>query len=226
MLKTWTIPIAFCVAASVVALPSVAKACGGSGLVPTPVALKAVTVVFLGTVEKVTERRPQGLVATFLITKAYRGAGQRRINVTGYCDAAFSQGVAYLVYAEEYGGELMTTPHHRTRPQSAATEDVRYLDNQLAGRPQAVVFGEVYRRITGPDGSPARQTPFETLNVVAVGSQERRSVFTDRWGPYQIVLIPGEYEFWVERGGRRVTRPQRLRVASGDERQLSFTATY
>lgn len=227
MLKTRTVLVASCVAASVFAQPSVAEACSGGGPGPsTPAAFKAATVVFLGTVEKVTGEVPRAVVATFLITKAYRGAVQQRVNVSGYCDVAFSKGVTYLVYAAEHGGELLTTPHHRTRPLSAAAEDLRYLDNLLAGRPQAVVYGDVYRRITQPDGSPARQALFETLNVVAMRSHERRSVFTDRWGPYQIVLAPGEYEFWVERGRRRVTRRQTLRLGAGDERLLSFTARY
>ena len=204
MLKTRIVLVASCVAASVFAQPSAAEACGGGGGMPsTPAALKAATVVFVGTVEKVTGGMPRAVVATFLITKAYRGAGQQRVIVSGYGDVAFSKGVTYLVYAAEHAGELLTTPHHRTRPVSAAAEDLRYLDNQLAGHPQAVVSGEVFRQITRPDGSPARQALFETLNVVAVRSHGRRSACTDRWGPYQIVLAPGEYEFWVERGGRR-----------------------
>lgn len=227
MLKTRTVLVASCVAASVFAQPSVTGACDGGGPGPsTPAAFKAATVVFLGTVEKVTGEVPRAVVATFLTTKAYRGPVQQRVIVSGYSDVAFSKGVTYLVYAEEHGGVLLTSPCHRTRPLSAAAEDFRYLDNQLAGRPQAVVSGEVFRQITQPDGSPARQALFETLNVVAVRRHERRSVFTERWGPYQIVLAPGEYEFWVERGGRRVTRRQTLRLGSGDERQLSFTARY
>jgi len=223
-LNARTVLVTSCVAA-VLAPPSTAEACGGP--VPsTPAAFTAATAVFLGTVENVTGEVPQAIVATFLVNKPYRGAVEKRIIVSGYCDVAFSKGVTYLVYAAEHGGVLLTSPLHRTRPLSAAAEDVRYLDSLLAGHPQAVVYGDVFRRITQPNGSPARQALFETLAVVAVSRQERRSVFTDRWGPYQIVLAHGEYELWVARGGRRVTGRQTLRLRPGDERRLSFTARY
>jgi hypothetical protein len=88
------------------------------------------------------------------------------------------------------------------------------------------VHGEAFRAITQPDRSPARQALFETLEVVAVSGGERHSVTTDRWGPYQIVLAPGEYELWVERRGQRVTATERVHLRAGDERRLSFTAEY
>ena len=94
-MKIRTVLVASCVAASVFAEPSVAAACGSGGPGPsTPAAFKAATVVFLGTVEKVTGEVPRAIVATFLITKAYRGAVQQRVIVSGYCDVAFSKGDA------------------------------------------------------------------------------------------------------------------------------------
>jgi hypothetical protein len=96
----------------------------------------------------------------------------------------------------DHAGALQTHKCTRTRPLSDADEDVRFLDNLTRGRPQALVNGDVFRRIVQADGSAARQALFEPLEVVAVSSSGRRSVATDQWGPYQIVLAPGDYELW------------------------------
>jgi hypothetical protein len=174
---------------------------------------------------------PQPIVATFLVDKTYRGRVARRTVVSGSgtnCDIAFAKGETYLVYAQEHGGVLLTHECTRTRPLSAAGEDVRYLDNLAAARPQALVFGDVFRRITTRDATAAKQALFETLVVVAVSAHGRHSVSTDRWGggPYQIVLAPGDYQLWVERRGQRVTVPTTLSLRAGEERRLSFTADY
>jgi hypothetical protein len=185
--------------------------------------------VFVGTVEAVTGSMPQPIVATFLVDRTYRGRLERRTVVSGSgnsCDFAFAKGETYLVYAQEHGGVLLTHECTRTRPISTAGEDVRYLDNLAAAKPQALVYGDVFRGITTRDGTAAKQALFETLVVVAVSPHERRSLATDQWGPYQIVLTPGDYELWVERQGQRVTAPTKLSLRAGEERRLSFTADY
>jgi hypothetical protein len=180
--------------------------------------------VFVGTVEAVTGSMPQPIVATFLVDRTYRGRVERRTVVSGSgnsCDFAFAKGETYLVYAQEHGGVLLTHECTRTRPVSTAGEDVRYLDNLAAAKPQALVHGDVFR------GTAAKKGPLlETLVVVAVNHRERRSVATDKWGPYQIVLAPGDYELWVERRGQRVTAPTTLSLRAGEERRLSFTTNY
>jgi len=221
--------LASCLAVCFIAQPWAAEACSCGGVAPSSAAFKNATAVFVGTAEAVTGGMPQPAVATFVVTKAYRGAVERRAVVYGdgtSCDVAFSSGVTYLMYAQVHSGMLRTHKCTRTRPLSAAAEDLRYLDNLMAGRPQVLVHGDVFRRITERDGSPARQALFEPLEVVAKSGSERRSVITDRWGPYQIVLAPGEYELWVERGGQRVTAPEKLYLHAGDERRLSFTAEF
>jgi hypothetical protein len=187
------------------------------------------TTVFVGTVEAVTGGMPLPIVTTFSVVKAYRGALEPRAVVSGNgttCDIPFAKGVTYLVYAQESARTLLTDKCTRTRPLSKAGEDVLYLDNLTIGRPQALVYGDVFRGIIQRDGSAARQALFEPLKVVAVSARGRRSVITDQWGPYQIVLAPGDYELWVERRGQRVTTPEKLSLRRGEERMLSFTAEY
>jgi hypothetical protein len=217
------------VGVAILALPRQSEACSCGGGLPLSVDVKTSTAVFVGTVETVTGSMPRPIVATFLVDKTYRGHVDRRTVVSGggnSCDIAFAKGERYLVYAREYGGVLLTHKCTRTRPLSAAGEDVRYLDNVATGKPQALVFGDVFRGVTAPDGTSAKQALLETLVVVAVSTRERRSVATEQWGPYQIVLAPGDYELWIERQGRRVTVPTTLSLRAGEERRLSFTAAY
>jgi hypothetical protein len=44
----------------------------------------------------------------------------------------------YVIYASEHDGVLRTSSFMRSRPLSEATEDIRYLENLAAGRPQAL----------------------------------------------------------------------------------------
>jgi hypothetical protein len=217
------------VASAVLTLPARAEACGCAGGLPLSVHVKGVTAVFVGTVEAVTGTMPQPIVATVLVDKTYRGRVDRRTVVSGSgnnCDIAFIEGETYLVYAQEHDGVLLTYECTRTRPVSAAAEDVRYLDNLAAEKPQALVFGDVFRAVAKPDGTVARQALFETLQVIAVNAERRRSVPTDRWGPYQLVLAPGDYELWVERQGQRVTTPTKVTLRAGEVLRVSFTADY
>jgi hypothetical protein len=218
-----------CVGVCVLTHASPAEACGCGGDAPLSRHVSSATAVFIGTVETVTGGMPRPIVATFSVAKAYRSALQQRVVISGNgttCDIAFAKGVTYLVYANEHAGVLSTFKCTRTRPLSGAAEDVRYLDNLTAGRPQVLVYGAVFRRIIRPDRRPARQALFEPLRVVALSARGRRSVITDQWGPYQLVLAPGAYELWVERRGQPVTARTRLSLRTGDERRLSFTADY
>jgi hypothetical protein len=220
---------AFSVAGYFVALASPAQACGCGGSFPLSLDVRRSMSIFVGTVETVTGGMPQPIVATFAVSTTYRGDRAQPAVVSGNgtdCDINFAKGVTYLVYAQEYAGALWTHKCTRTRPLSDAGEDVRYLENLEAGRPQALVYGDVFRGITRTDGSKVRQALFERLTVVAMNASGRRSVITDQWGPYQIVLAPGDYDLWVERRGKRVTSAEKLSVRAGDERRLSFTAKY
>lgn len=218
---------ALCVAGCFLAQPSRVEACGCGGGAPLSLHVTGATTVFVGTVEAVTGRMPRPIVATFSVGRTYRGALEQRAVVSGdgsNCDIDFAKGETYLVYADgEQAGVLLTHKCTRTRPLSKAAEDVRYLDNLAAGRPQGLVFGEVFQGIMQPDGNLARRALFELLEVVAVSARGRRSVVTDQWGPYQFVLAPGDYELWVERRGQRVTASEKLRLRGGEERRLSFT---
>ena len=216
----------FFAAVGVLARCSPAEACGGGGPSPLSFHVKAAVAVFVGVVEGVSGAPPESLVARFLVTKVYRGRVEQQTVVAGYCGIAFKKGETYLVYAEAHAGGLMTTSLTRTRPLSDAPEDVRYLDNLAAGRPQAIVYGDVFLAVTPGDGTTVKRAASEPLRVVAVSAWGRGSVATDRWGPYQIVLAPGSYFLWAERGSQRVTEPVKLRVRAGDVRRLSLTADY
>jgi hypothetical protein len=215
-----------CLAACFFALPPTADACGCAGGAPLSLHVNGTPVIFAGTVESVTGGMPRPIVATFSVVKTYRGALKERAVVSGDgtdCDRNFVKGETYLVYATEHAGVLLTHECTRTRALAEAAEDLRYLDNLAAGRAQVLIYGNVFRGMRKPDGSLARYALSERLEVVATSNRGRQSVTTDQWGPYQIVLAPGDYEIWVERRGRRVTRREKFSLRGREERRLSFT---
>jgi hypothetical protein len=64
---------ALIVAACVIWRPPPAEACSCAGVVPSSSAFRGATAVFVGTVEAVTGRMPEPVVATFQVDKVYRG---------------------------------------------------------------------------------------------------------------------------------------------------------
>jgi hypothetical protein len=207
----------------------IAEACGCGGHASSPVSVRAAAAVFVGTAETVTGGMPQPRIATFTVTRMYRGTVHDRIIVAGNgttCDVDFQAGIAYVVYAERTNGGYTTHKCTRTRPLAAGAEDVRYLDMLAAGEPRAVIHGEVLRRTTDREGKPALQALFETVEVVAQRAGHRRSVRTDQWGPFQLVLTPGEYNVWAERKGRRVSAILRVVLGPDEDRTLSIPANF
>ena len=96
-----------CAGVLVVAQPSSAEACGCGGAAPSSRAFNYATAVFVGTVVEATGGVPKPVVATFSVTKTYRGTVDQRVTVSGdgtNCDIPFMKGVAYLVYAGEHRG--------------------------------------------------------------------------------------------------------------------------
>ena len=226
-------------------LPPSAEACSCGGRIPSSVAFRGASAVFVASVERVDGPQPwsrrnadgsitaglgSGLeVVTFVVTKAFRGVSETRIRLTrisGSCDIAFDLDEIWLVYASEEQGDLRASPCSRTRLIAEAREDLKYLEGLASGKPQALIHGDVFRQIVGPDGQPAQQALFEPLEVVAVGAGRRFTVTTDKWGPYQLVLPPGDFEMWVERASAAVTAPVVVRISNGDERRITFSAQF
>jgi hypothetical protein len=223
----------------------VAEACGCSGSVPSSVAFRAAEPVFVGTVGLITGRQPRSIenadgsissgfgfelpTVTFKVTRVFRGHVNERAVIKGDgtdCDEPFMLGQAWLVYGRQRDAAITTDKCTRTRLLAEAGEDVKFLDGLEQGRPQAILYGEVFRQVAGLEGRVAQQALFEPLDVVAVGLGQRFVVTTDKWGPYQLVLPPGDFEVWVERHGQAVTARLSVRVGNGEARHLSLSAKF
>lgn len=206
-----------------------AEACACTSPAPTSAAFRSAEVVFIGTVEEVSA--PQGWstknadgsisggigltppVATFNVTRVFRGGVDKSAIVKGNgtdCDEPFALRQVWLVYAQSRDGAMATHKCTRTRLLADAGEDVKYLEGLQQRKPLAILYGNVFHQIVGSDGRPAQQALFEPLVVVALGSGQRFAVATDKWGPYQLVLPPGDFEVWVERAGLAVTTRVRI----------------
>ena len=139
-------------------VPSVAEACSCDGTIPSSVAFRTSTVVFVGTVERVDETKPWSRmnpdgsitvasdsgprVVTFAVIRAFRGVAETRIQITGTgtnCDVPVGLEQIWLVYASEHQGGTTATACSRTRLIAQAGEDLKYLEGLAAGRQQGLV---------------------------------------------------------------------------------------
>ena len=219
--------------------PAPAEACSCGGPVPSSTAFKGAELVFVGTVARLDGPKPWSRVnadgstsggpgtgppiATFEVAHVFRGRAARQIVVSGEgasCDEPFKPGETWLVYARTREGRVTTSKCTRTRLRAEAAQDLVYLEGLEQGRHQGIVYGDVLRRILGADGRPALQALSEPLQVIAVGAGRRVEITTDKWGPYQLVRPPGDFEIWVERAGRAVAPRQTVHVDHGSDRRL------
>jgi hypothetical protein len=226
--------------------PGRAEACGCTGTVSSAVAFERADLVFVGTVARVDTPAPWSRVngdgsvsggsgtgptnVTFTVAHAFRGGRLDDVVIPSYsssCDLPFKLGETWLVYANWGPGGIVTTHTcTRTRLRADASQDLVYLEGIEQGRPQAIAYGEVLRKIAGNDRQPALQALFEPLQVIAVGDGLRFETTTDKWGPYQIVLPPGDFQVWVERAGRIVGSKQIVHIEDKTNRYLQLVADY
>jgi hypothetical protein len=225
--------------------PSSAEACSCGGTVSSSTAFNGADLVFVGTVARLDGPKSWSRVnadgsisgglstepplAAFEVAHMFRGRLAQQVVVGGdgtSCDEPFKQGETWLVYARNRDGRITTDKCTRTRLRADAVQDLVYLEGLEQGRQQGIVSGDVLRRILGADGRPALQALFEPLQVIAVGVGRRLEITTDKWGPYQLVLPPGDFEIWVERAGRAVASRQTVRVAHGTDRRLALVVDY
>jgi hypothetical protein len=223
------------------ALPAEAEACGCGGTHSSLVALRGADVVFVGKVAKIDRPKPQShvnadgsvsvafaggpIVTTFEISQSFLGSDSEQVVIVGNgadCDEPFEQDEVWLVYGRVVDGRVVTSKCTRTRPRVDAQSDLAYLSGLAQKKPQGIVYGEVLRRITTADGRPALQSPFEVLTVVAVRDDRRTETTAEKWGPYQLVLPPGDYQIWVERAGRPVGSRKSVHVADGTDQRLGL----
>lgn len=214
--------------AACVVRPSAAEACGCGGVVSAVAAFRSADLVFVGTVVRVDDRT---VTTTFENLHLYRGHGERQVNLAGDrtdCNVAFRRSERWLVYARVQDGRVVTDKCTRTRLRSQAesSQDLAYLDGIERRRPQGVIYGEVFRRVMDARGAPALRAVDEPLQVVATGPTGKVQVTTDNWGPYQLVLPPGDFQLWVERAGRAVTERQTIHVDDGEEQHVLLAATW
>jgi hypothetical protein len=66
----------------------------------------------------------------------------------------------------------------------------------------------------------------EPLQVVAANPTQRFSTTTERWGPFELVLPPGDFEVWVERGQKAVAPRRTVHVENGADVKLQLLVEY
>jgi len=64
------------------------------------------------------------------------------------------------------------------------------------------------------------------LQVRAVSATASYATTTERWGPFQLVLPPGDYQVWVERAGEAVSPRSAVRIEPGVDVKLQLVAEF
>lgn len=177
-------------------------------------AFGSASAVFVGTVtgsgprqhrqgEKAGDVDWTPVVFRFTVLQPFLGVESAEVEVAtgrggGDCGYSFRKGETYLVYA--YGGRdgapLATGICTRTRPVSAASEDLEFLRG-LAGRgPGVSLTITVLRRAQDvKDGGRSPESGMAGAGLVVEGAGERMEVKTDAAGRVQLSgLKPGTYK--------------------------------
>ena len=228
--------------------PPSAEACSCSGTVPRSVAAGRAELVFVGTVARIDRPSPTVLrhqnadgsvtvgfnpssrvFVLFDVEHAFKGPAPEQIVVTdnlgSSCGVGFKTGETWLVYGRESVDGVTPIECSRTRLVSEAEQDLLYLRNAEAQRLQGIVYGNVTRRRDGPSGL-ALYALFEPLQVTAANATNQFVTTTDRWGPFELVLPPGDYQVWVERAGEPVSPRSAVHVEHGEDTRLHLIAEY
>jgi len=227
--------------------PAPAAACGCLGTIPTSVSAQRADVVFVGTVTRIDRPQPisrqnaDGSVTVdvnsagpnlvvFDIVHVYKGPALSLSEIAvvqgnSSCDFPFQTNEAWLVYGDEGIGGITTQGCSRTRLNSEASQDLVYLEGAEARRPQGIVYGEVFRHGDGPGNTRLHALP-EPLQVVAANRTQRFTTTTERWGPFELVLPPGDFEVWVERDQKAVAPRRTVHVENGADVKLQLLVEY
>ena len=230
MRLTFTLSLALTVIA--LALPSAAEACAcvlGSTL---PGSFERSELVFVGTVVRpdgarlgrAIEGEKSRWLLAFNVTRQLKGKVGNHVafvNSSNTCSLPFNLGQTWIVYASFEDGLVRTTTCERTRLLAHAGQDIAFIEGLSQRRPQGVVSGEVLRRIPAT-GQLSSRPPYETARIVAEGKAGKVEVEIDRWGSYDLVLPPGDFEVWAELDGRIVTDRAPIHINDGSDLRLDL----
>jgi hypothetical protein len=226
--------------------PTAAAACGCGGTISTLAAAERAGVVFVGTVSRIDSPPPSDArystdgsvsvnssaagpdVVLFTVARVFKGPPVSELAVlrgNSSCDFPFTTGEEWLVYGDEAIGGITAYKCSRTRLTASATQDLVYLRGGDARRPQGILYGEVLRRRDGPDGVTLLGR-FEPLQVIAANMTQKFTTTTEPWGPFELVVPPGDFEVWVERSQKIVAPNRVIHVKNGAEVKLQLLVEY
>ena len=87
------------------------------------------------------------------------------------------------------------------------------------------MYGEVLRHRDGASGE-GLYALIEPLRVIAANASQRLSTTTERWGQFELVLPPGDFEIWVERSEKPVARLHSIHIENGADVRLRLIVEY
>ena len=160
----------------------------------------------------------------FLVLENFKGASGYEVQVSsgtggGDCGYWFRRNETYVVYAYllDDGKTLYTHICTRTRPVSAATEDLEYLRSLSSAKPGATLNGRLIRLLGDPERGPVSEGPkMAGVKVVVTGEGKTIETVTNDAGEYRVSgLSPGDYDAFPE-------LPDNLSAVSNRDKKDNF----
>ncbi|HET8782694.1 MAG TPA: hypothetical protein VFM63_09760 [Pyrinomonadaceae bacterium] len=139
----------------------------------------------------------------FLVLENFKGASGYEVEINsgtggGDCGYWFQRNETYLVYAFLLpdGKSFYTHICTRTRPLSAAKEDLEYLRSLSGAKPGATLYGSLKRYIGDLDRGPLEEGPkMAGVKVVVTGEGKTIETTTNNAGEFRVTgLSPGDYD--------------------------------
>ena len=166
---------------------------------------------------------PWGSVrVTLQVSERFHGSGGSALVVrtndsAEACGYPFEVGHQYLVFANEFQGELTVTICSGTRPAGMVAGTIRQLRSRRDGTPLPVLFGSATTH--ADEASPRgweQVRPVAGVTVMARADQREYSTQTGEDGSYEFIgLSAGRYDLSLAAPGRRVALWQGERETTG-----------
>lgn len=221
----------------------IGMACGCGGRGSTAEAFQNSKIVFVGEVVKViqppikhtSKKNPDGSTTVFMgeiapttfqiaVKKAFRGIERQTVEFVqsrgDTCSYRFTEGEMYLIFAYLEKDKIKTHKCTNTNLLSKSLEAVKYIEGVIGKKTQSLISGNVYRKILDNDGKSALQSPFEELKVFAQSEINRYEATAEQFGGFEIVLPPNDYQIWVERNGKRISKIEKVSTVDGKNKEL------
>ena len=165
----------------------------------------------------------------FDVVRAFKGPEVPQIAVVhdnSSCDLPFATGEEWLVYGHEAIGGIATDSVFEESAENRRHSRFGVLGKRRSEPAAGNRVPGGLPTARGWTGAARRYAVLEPLQVIAANMTQTFSTTTERWGPFELVLPPGDFQVWVERGQKPVGPKRVVHVNHGADVKLRLVVEY